>query len=366
MTIRLLDFGQVSALRSQAVYHGVAYAMRERYPDVITLMVPTEPYVCIGHHQDAATEVDLAYCEEAGLPIYRREVGGGAVYLDDGQTFWHTIFHHTRVPGALTDVYTRFLAGPVLALNRMGIPAEHRPVNDIQVEGRKVGGTGAATIGQSMVVAGSLLFDFNYELMTRVLRVPSEKFRDKLYDTMREYLTTINRELGSDAPTREEAVAMLVAAFSETLGAELVAEEPRPDELAAIAEQEERIASAGWLHLDGLPVSGDVVKVAEGVRVIEGMHKAPGGLVRATVAVRDGRIDGLVLSGDFFLEPAEALWDLQEALVGLPYEADDVMRVTKGLLQGIDAPGLDAADVAAAVMAQPPETDPAPTGRGSR
>ena len=353
MTIRLLDFGQVSSLRSLAIFHGVGYAMREDTPDTITITRPLDPFVSIGHHQDAKTEVDLEYCREAGVPVYRREIGGGAVYLDEGQTFWHTIFHQSRVPSTLTEIYEQFLAGPVLALNRMGIPAVHRPVNDIQVDGRKIGGTGAATVGESMIVAGSLMFDFNYELMVRVLRVPSEKFRDKMYSTMKEYLTTINRQLGDEAPTREQGVEVLVECFSETLGTELVLDEPRPDEFAAIAEQEERIASEEWLHLDGLPASGDMVKIAEGVNVVEGVHKAPGGLVRATVAVRDGAIDGIVLSGDFFMEPAEALGDLQDALVGVRHDHDDVLGVIKAKLGAVDAPGLDATDVASAVMAEP-------------
>jgi lipoate-protein ligase A len=355
MTIRLLDFGRVGALRSLAIFHGVGYAMREETPDTITITRPTDPFVSIGHHQDAKAEVDLDYCRATGIPVYRREIGGGAVGLDEGQTFWHTVFHQSRVPATLSDVYTRFLAGPVLALNRMGIPAVHRPVNDIQVEGRKIGGTGAATVGESMIVAGSLMFDFNYELMVRVLRVPSEKFRDKMYTTMKEYLTTINRELGDNAPSRDEGVRILTECFSETLGSELVHDEPRPDELASIAEQEQRIASEDWLHLDGLPASGDIVKIAEGVNVIEGVHKAPGGLIRATVAVRDGLVDGLVLSGDFFMEPAESLRDLQEALVGVRHDNDAVLRVVKDRLTNVDAPGLDAADVTAAVMAAPQE-----------
>jgi len=353
MTTRLLDFGQVGSLRSLAIFHGVGYAMREDTPDTITITRPADPFVSIGHHQDAGTEVDLEFCEEAGVPVYRREIGGGAVYLDEGQTFWHTIFHQSRVPSTLSEVYEQFLAGPVLALNRMGIPAVHRPVNDIQVGGRKIGGTGAATVGESMIVAGSLMFDFNYELMVRVLRVPSEKFRDKMYSTMKEYLTTINRELGADAPTREQGVQILIECFAEALGTELVLDESRPDELAAIAEQEERIASQEWLHLDGLPPSGTITKIAEGVNVREGVHKAPGGLVRATVAVRDGTIDGIVLSGDFFMEPAEELGRLQEALVGTSYDADAVLGVVKAHLATVDAPGLDAADVTAAVMAEP-------------
>ena len=351
MTIRLLDFGQVESLRSLAIFHGVGYALREDTPDTITITRPLDPFVSIGHHQDARAEVDLEFCEEAGVPVYRREIGGGAVYLDEGQTFWHTIFHESRVPTTLTDVYTKFLAGPVLALNRMGIPAVHRPVNDIQVGGRKIGGTGAATVGESMIVAGSLMFDFNYELMVKVLRVPSEKFRDKMYSTMREYLTTINRQLGDDAPTREQGVQILIECFNETLGTELALDEPRTDELEAIERQEERIASDDWLHLDGLPASGDIVKIAEGVKVIEGVHKAPGGLIRATVAVRDGAIDGILLSGDFFMEPAESLGELQDSLVGVAHGEDAVLAVVKEQLEGVDSPGLDASDVMAAVMA---------------
>jgi len=353
MTIRLIDFGQVESLRSLAIFHGVGYALREDTPDTITITRPLDPFVSIGHHQDAGTEVDLGFCEQAGVPVYRREIGGGAVYLDEGQTFWHTIFHQSRVPTTLADVYTRFLAGPVLALNRMGIPAVHRPVNDIQVDGRKIGGTGAATVGESMIVAGSLMFDFNYELMVRVLRVPSEKFRDKMYSTMREYLTTINRQLGEDAPTREEGVRILIECFNETLGDELVLDEPRPDELAAITEQEERIASAEWLHLDGLPPSGDKVRIAEGVDVLEGVYKAPGGLIRASVAVRDGAIDGILLSGDFFIEPAEALHDLQDGLVGVEHTDLAVLAVVKETLDSSDAPGIDATDITTAIMATP-------------
>ncbi len=353
MTIRLLDFGHVESLRSLAIFHGVAYALTSDKPDTITFARPLDPFVSIGHHQDAGTEVDLDYCAEAGIPVYRREVGGGAVYLDGGQTFWHTIFHEDRVPSTLADVYTKFLAGPVLALNRMGIPAVHRPVNDIQVEGRKVGGTGAATIGESMVVAGSLMFDFNYELMSKVLRVPSEKFRDKVYSTMREYLTTINRELGDEAPERAAAERVLVECFAETLGEEVVPDDPRQDEVDAIAMQEERIASEDWLHLEGLPPSGDSVKIAEGVNVVEGVHKAPGGLIRATSAIHDGLIEGIVLSGDFFFEPATARQELQEALVGARHEDDAVLGIVKQILSGVDAPGVDAADITAAVMARP-------------
>ena len=103
-SVRLLDLGTVSALRSQTAYHAVAYAMTEDAPDTIILVSPSQPYVCIGYHQDLEKEVDLAYCQSRGLPILRREVGGGAVYLDDGQIFGSQGVDKMPLPGLLGGV----------------------------------------------------------------------------------------------------------------------------------------------------------------------------------------------------------------------------------------------------------------------
>ena len=52
---------------------------------------------------------------------------------------------------------------------------------------------------------------------------------------------------------------------------------------------------------------------------MRGEYKVPGGkMVAADVEVADGRIASAVVQGDFFLEPDEALEDINAALVGLP------------------------------------------------
>lgn len=273
--IRVVNLGDVPWYTSQAVYHGIAYAMDGSTPDTITLCSPTTPYVCVGLHQEVEKEVDLEYCEQNGVPVTRREVGGGAVLLDSGQVFWHCIFHESRVPGRVEDVYGLFLTAPVSAYRAMGIPAVHRPVNDIQVEGRKIGGTGAASIGQAMVVVGSLMFDFDHALMARVLKVPSEKFRDKVYRSLQEYVTTIHRELGPAAPSRAEAVGLLLEAFGRTFGAEIYHDELTARERQAVAQQEDRLRSREWIFARGsLPKHG--VKIAEGYACWSPRSRPPG------------------------------------------------------------------------------------------
>lgn len=56
----------------------------------------------------------------------------------------------------------------------------------------------------------------------------------------------------------------------------------------------------------------------------KGEYKVPGGkLVIAELRVQDGRLADVQLSGDFFLEPDEALARLTAALEGLPADTPE-------------------------------------------
>jgi lipoate-protein ligase A len=351
MGFRVIDGGMVSWLDSQAIYHAVAAAMSGAGSPVVTLVNPSKPYICIGYHQELEKEVDVDYCRENGLPITRRQVGGGAVYLDENQLFWHIIVPRSQAPYRIEEVYTRYLAGPVNALRRMGIPAVHRPVNDIQVEGRKIGGTGAATIGDAVVVVGSLIFDFNYETMVRVLKVPSEKFRDKVYRSMREYLTTIRRELGARTPTWEEGKQILIEEIAKSLQQDVYLDRLNEREETEMSRWRKTLTDEEWLYqAGGLRHKG--LKIAEGVHVGEAAHKAPGGLVRATIVTKERTLDDLALSGDFFIFPDNSLPDLETALVGASLSEQELFERSTEFWLGnkIQSPGLAPIDVAKVVM----------------
>ena len=216
--IRLLDLGVVPAVRSQTCYHAAAYAMTEATPDTIILVSPAEPYVCIGFHQELDKEVDREYCRARGLPVFRREVGGGAVYLDRDQVFSQWVFQPSSLPADVEERFKLYIEPLVQTYRALGIEAVHRPVNDIQVRGKKIGGTGAARIGPAEVVVGSLMFDFDKAAMARVLKVSSEKMRDKVYQGLRDYMTTIRDEAGDDSD-RQRVKRLYVERCGEIMGA---------------------------------------------------------------------------------------------------------------------------------------------------
>jgi lipoate-protein ligase A len=313
--IRLLHLENMSPLESQAVYHAVAYAMTDDTPNTILLVSPDAPYICIGYHQDLDKEVDVEYAARAGLPIYRREVGGGAVYLDNGQLFTQWVFHPNALPAALDERFALYIKPLVETYQALGIPAYHRPINDIHVGGKKIGGTGAAQMGRAEVVVGSLMFTFDKKTMARVLNVSSEKMRDKIFESLEQYMTTMTEQLGT-TPERRAVAELYVQKCAAALNAEIVPGELSDAERAMLRELDARFVSDEWLRQKGgLRQIG--VKIHEDVRVVEGAFKAPGGLIRVTARLREGRIDDISLSGDFTLLPAFAVGALEQAARGL-------------------------------------------------
>jgi lipoate-protein ligase A len=348
-TLRLLELGTVAPARSQACYHAAAYVLDERKPDTVILVRPSHPYVCVGFHQEVDREVDRAYCREHGLPVLRREVGGGAVYLDRDQVFVQWVFHPASLPAAVEARYRLYVEPLVRTYRALGVEAVHRPVNDVHVRGRKIGGTGAARIGRAEVIVGSLMFDFDRTAMARVLKLSSEKMRDKVFQGLRDYMTTLRDELGR-APDQREVVALYLRELAAVLGAELVPGEWTASEESRARELDQALGAEDWLREKGA-IRPAGVKIHEDVHVRESAHKAPGGLVRVTARLRQGRIDDIAISGDFTVYPRETVAALEKALRGSRADRPSVLAVVEDRYRalGVQSPGLSPADWAEAV-----------------
>lgn len=352
MRLRVIDFGYVPAQRSQAVFHGLAMAFQEGDDPILSLVNPEDPYVCVGMFQEVALEVDEEFCRARGLPVIRRRIGGGAVYLDRNQLFTHFIYPHDKVPSLAANIYPMFIEPVVRTYRDLGIDAEYRPVNDIHVAGRKIGGTGAASIEEATVVAGSFMFDFDTANMARCLRVPSEKFRDKLKTTLDDYMTTMTKEL-DELPSRERVKSLFMEHCGRWLGVDVVEDQPNELELAAIDREEEKLADPHWTYRQGRKFVNMGVKIAADTHLTESAHKAPGGLIRVHLLEREGKVADLMLSGDFTCLPADGIDEIAIRLNGCELAVPALESVIgKAVAEiGVDMPGISPADLAAAIMA---------------
>jgi lipoate-protein ligase A len=314
--MKIFKLGKVNWKESQLIYHALAKMGQE----ALCLVSPAKPYVCIGFHQDVEKEVDLEFCRANNLPVFRREVGGGAVYLDGDQLFFQLILNknHSIVPRKISSFYKKFLQPIIAVHHRIGIAAEYKPINDLVVQNRKISGTGAGEIGDCIAFVGNLILDFDYETMSKVLKIPDEKFRDKVKKTIEENLSTICRELGAKEYSKwneQQLNNLMVDEFEKLLGP-MKPVDKDSELVRKMQELESEMINDAWLFRKGKHTDGSIVKVREGLKVVQRMHKAAGGLLKAEFGLVDNRLKDINISGDFFCFPREAISRLEEKLEG--------------------------------------------------
>jgi lipoate-protein ligase A len=355
-TWRLLDLGYSEPLVAQTFYEAVAEAVhRGLSPNTLILLQPGSPYACLGYHQDLEKEIDLQFCKEAGLPVIRRSQGGGATYLDSDQVFYQIVSKDSAVvPRDVERMFERLLSVTVETYRRLGVEAEYKPLNDVVVGGRKISGNGAGMHESASILVGNVILDLDYDLMARVLRVPDEKFRDKMAKSMREWVSTLKREL-VEPPTAEEVKHTYTSAFEEIFGVELVEEEPTDEEWGVFNEDTRpRHTSREWLYMEAPRTQlreGRAVKIAHDVKVVEADHKA-GKLIRVRAELKGEEILSVQMRGDFFAIPKEAISDLEEMLVGSRLEEEPLREAVERFYEetGAQIPGIAPGDFSEAIM----------------
>jgi lipoate-protein ligase A len=342
--MRFYNPGALPGQASMLVFHAMAHLGRE----ALIIVSPGETLVSVGYFQDAAEVVDLGFCRTAGIPVMRREIGGGATLLDGDQVFYQVVLRRDNplVPRGIDALYRRFTEPAVATYRDLGIETEFRPINDIvTAEGRKIAGEGGGDVGDCIVFVGGILLDFDYETMARILRVPDEKFRDKIHKTMEENLTTVLRETGT-RPPREEVEKLLIKNFEKVLGPL----EPAglDDELTAkMAELEERMTGDEFLFRKIRKSRAREIRVSEGVRFVDGTHKAPGGLISVFAEVVEGKLESISITGDFTCAPKDALVELERCLAGVAFDPGAVAGAVEAFYEetGTETPGVAVGDI---------------------
>jgi lipoate---protein ligase len=362
-TWRWLDLGGVDGATMVNVFVALADPVaRGRSPPTAFVLFPERPFANVGYHQEAEREVDIAYCREKGIPVVRRVVGGGAI-LDGPWEHDYMMVVPPGAPGTESGVggfYERYLAPITATLHRLGVVAERSGVNDLAVGHKKISANGAMQLEGSWILVGDILLDLDVPAMSRVLRVPDEKFRGKLARGMSEWLTSVRAETGK-RPSRALVSRYLREEISGTFGVELLPgtlsaeEQQRLDALRSSRTTDEWTFQKDRSHpkLSGAPTEGRAVKIS-GDAILSRVDRKAGKLVRVTLLHGRGRIEEVEFSGDFFTQPFNApLGELEAALAGRPVVEVDLRATVNEWLtrQGVRLVGATGDDLAATVVA---------------
>lgn len=193
-------------------------------PNTIRLYRWKPSAVSIGYFQILEQEVDVDACKRLGVDIIRRITGGGAVYHSyEGEVTYSVIVNqdHPKIPHDILRSYEVICSGITLAMKDLGISAEFKPINDIDVNGKKISGNAQTRRWNVVLQHGTILLDTDIKTMFTVLKISKEKMSDKLIKSAEERVTTIRRELGRRVSFKEAAEALKIA-FPKVFDVKLV------------------------------------------------------------------------------------------------------------------------------------------------
>ncbi|MFG2831253.1 biotin/lipoate A/B protein ligase family protein [Streptomyces sp. NPDC048434] len=206
------------------------------------------PAVIIGSFQSLRNEVDERGAERHGVTVVRRISGGGAMFVEPGNTITYSLcVPESLVQGlSFAESYAYLDDWVLTALGDMGITAWYKPLNDIATDAGKIAGA-----AQKRIVAGTgavlhhvtMAYDIDAAKMVEVLRIGREKLSDKGIASAAKRVDPLRRQTGLPrAEVIERMIASFRARYGGSDGAVSDAELARARELAA-----GKFSSPEWL-----------------------------------------------------------------------------------------------------------------------
>ena len=145
------------------------------------------PTVIFGRNQVMENEVNVEYCREKGIQMYRRKSGGGCVYADKGNVMLSYVCDGDNVG----FTFHKFLNMVVLVLRRMGVEAACTSHNDVMIGDRKVCGTAFYHLPGRNIVHSTFLYDTEMENMLHAITPSREKLQRKGVESVRQRITLL-------------------------------------------------------------------------------------------------------------------------------------------------------------------------------
>ena len=283
---------------------------KEIKEDIVFLWQNT-PTIVVGNNQNTIEEINLPFVKEKGIEVVRRLSGGGAVYQDLGNLNFTFI---KNLENTSNSDIKKFALPVVEALNKLGVPAQLTGRNDISVEDKKISGNAQRLFKNKLLHHGTLLFDTDLEIMTKVLKVGIEKIESKGIKSVRSRVTNIKPYFKKHVTVEEFRESILKELFREEKVNHYFLNEEDLKEINYLVEV--KYNTWEWNFGYSPPYS------------IKNSRRFPAGKIELFINVEKGIIKNCQIFGDFL-----SLYDISEiekALQNKMYESKTVEEVLTG------------------------------------
>ncbi len=233
--------------------------------------------------------MDLEYTKEQDIVVARRASGGGAVYHDLGNINYTFI---TQRNASNTLNFEAFSTPMLEALRSLGIPCEISGRNDLVSLGQKFSGSAQRTTQNRILHHGTLLYNSDLSVLSRVLTPSKAKLESKAVKSVRSRVVNLKERLPATM-TLDALIAYLASYMEHALSAT-----PSPVSVEAVLASAEYVLHNSWEYNFG----------QKETYAIEKELYTACGLVQIGYNAKEGIIEKISIRGDFFgTEPVEKL-----------------------------------------------------------
>ena len=210
--LRLLETGYNSGPWNMALDEVLLTNLPDHGTPILRLYGWEPAAVSIGYFQSMEEEVNVKQCKQLGVDVVRRMTGGGAVLHEFELTY---SFITKLYPTNILESYALICEPIIMCLNRLGFSAQYVPLNDIIVNDKKVSGNAQTRKNNTLLQHGTILLDVEFDKMFSVLKVPSEKIKDKMINDVKARVMGLNKPF-------EDVASNLKESFGEKFGATII------------------------------------------------------------------------------------------------------------------------------------------------
>jgi lipoate---protein ligase len=202
--------------------------------------------VVIGSFQSLANEVDPAGADKYGIEVVRRISGGGAMFVEPGNTITYSLYAPPSLVEGLSfqDSYAFLDDWVIGALQDLGIKATYQPLNDITSPAGKIAGAAQKRLANGAVLHHvTMAYDIDAAKMTEVLRIGREKLSMKGTASAAKRVDPLRSQTGLP---REAIIEVMIGSFARRSG--LTKSAVTEAELARTRELiESKFATEEWI-----------------------------------------------------------------------------------------------------------------------
>ena len=184
-------------------------------PPTLHFYIRDRPTVSLGYFERVSETVDMDALLQENIFLVRRMSGGSTIFTDRGQLIFSLTIDQGSLPRP-DQAYALACSVLVSALKSLGVEAEHKPPNDVLVQGKKISGSAQTRKHGMLLIHGTMLVDTDLDLMVKVLRPHGDKRSKTRYE-----MTCLSEEMGRPVGM-DEVKQALIQAFANGIDQRVV------------------------------------------------------------------------------------------------------------------------------------------------